>query len=137
MKSSGSGIVIIVCLMLLGYIWRGEIATWVTRWAMSDYVTPKVQCEVKNMSCADLVRMLNSFRSGRYYEASGKLLETSMEDTSMYRDHGAMVFQVKDGKKIIHNQGLAGREKGYMTVVFPNGYWIKYDDNGNFIEESK
>ncbi|MBO5910667.1 MAG: hypothetical protein J6Q05_00505, partial [Elusimicrobiaceae bacterium] len=111
---NSSGIVIIVCLILLGYIWRAEIVARVTAWAMADYVTPKLQCEVNNMPCADLVRMLNSFRSGRYYEASGKLLGTSMEDTSMYRDHGAMVFQLKDGRKIVHNQGLAGLEKGYM-----------------------
>ena len=89
------------------------------------------------MPCADLVRMLNSFRSGRYYEASGNLLGTSMEDTSMYRDHGAMVFKLKDGKTIIHNQGLAGLEKGHMTVVFPGGHWLKYDDKGNFLSESK
>ena len=132
----GSGIVIIICLVLLGYIWRGEIVARVTTWAMSDYITPKLQCEVNNMACPDLVRVLNSFRSGRYYESSGKLLGTSMEDTSMYRDHGAMVFQLKDGRKIIHNQGLAGLEKGYMTVVFPNGHWIKYDDKGNFVSES-
>jgi len=133
---NGSGIVIIICLILLGYIWRAEIVAKVTTWAMADYVTPKLQCEVNNMPCADLVRMLNSFRSGRYYEASGKLLGTSMEDTSMYRDHGAMVFKLRDGKQIIHNQGLAGLEKGYMTVILPNGHWIKYDDKGNFVSES-
>lgn len=133
---NGSLIVIIICLILLGYIWRGEIVSRVTTWALRDYVTPKIQCEVNNMSCPDLVRVLNSFRSGRYYESSGKLLGTSMEDTSMYRDHGAMVFLLKDGRKVIHNQGLAGLEKGYMTVTFPNGHWIKYDDKGNFISES-
>ena len=132
-----SGFVIIICLVLLGYVWRGEIVSRITMWAMQDVIKPKVACEVENMSCADLVRMLNSFRSGRYYEASGKLLGTSMEDTSMYRDHGAMVFKLKDGKKIIHNQGLAGLEKGHMTVVFPNGHWLKYDDKGNFLSESK
>lgn len=134
---NGSGIVIIVCLILLGYIWRGEIVARVTTWAMRDYVTPKIQCEINNMPCADLVRMLNSFRSGRYFEASGKFFGTSMEDTTMYRDHGAMVFKLKDGRQVIHNQGLAGLEKGYMTVTFPGGQWIKYDDKGNFISESK
>ena len=131
-----SGIVIIICLILLGYVWRGEIVSRITAWAMKDVIKPKMQCEINNMPCADLVRMLNSFRSGRYYEASGKLLGTSTEDTSMYRDHGAMVFQLKDGKKIVHNQGLAGLEKGYMTVIFPDGHWMKYDAKGNFLAES-
>ena len=131
-----SAVVIVICLVLLGYIWRAEIVAKVTAWAMKDMVKPKMQCEVNNMPCADLVRMLNSFRSGRYYEAAGKLLGTNTENASMYRDRGAMVFKLPDGKQVVHNQGLAGLEKGHMTVIFPNGHWMKYDAKGNFLGES-
>lgn len=118
-------------------MWRGEIVAKVTTWALTgSKPAPTGSCEVQNMSCTDLVRTLNSFRSGRYYEASGKLLGVSMEDASMYRDNGAMVFKLKDGKTIIHNQGLAGLEKGYMTVILSNGHWMKFNDKGNFVSES-
>ena len=128
----------LLVLVLIGvgiwYTWReGLINKWVTNFVTPPAKTDSIKCEVQQMHCTDLVRMLNSFRSGRYYESAGRLLDVRLEDANMYRDNGAVIFKLKDGTKLIHNQGLSGSEKGYLTVIFPDGYVMKYNAQGGLV----
>lgn len=128
----------LVVLALIGfgiwYVWnKGLVDKWVTNLKTPPVKTDNIKCEVQQMHCTDIVRMLNSFRSGRYYESAGRLFGVSMEEANMYRENGAVVFKLKDGTKLIHNQGLSGPEKGYLTVIFSDGYVMKYDAQGGLV----
>ncbi len=127
---------LVLLLGILGYTYRDKLAKVADSLKSGPVKRPTYICEIRNMSCSDLVRLLNSMSPGRYYESAGKLLGTSMEDMTMYRDNGAMVFVMPDQVKVIHNQGIKGPEKGYLTVLYPDNYWIKYDHKGRFVSES-
>ena len=130
----GRFIVFVVAVVGVWYVWHeGLIGKWNAQMKAKSAPVENVKCEVHKMSCQDLVRMLNSFRSGRYYEAAGRLLDVSLEDTSMYRDNGAVIFLLSDGTKLIHNQGVSGPEKGYLTVIFPDKYVMKFDARGGLV----
>lgn len=88
-------------------------------------------CEVRNMDCGDVARMLNSFSSTRYFEAAGNLLGTSFESLTMRRGDGEVTFLLPQDIKIVHR--LSGKEKGYITVTFDDGYQMKYDKRGNLV----
>ena len=130
-------VLVIVCSVILVYMWRGQIAKVVVEPFKEPPKVASVGCNVKGNSCEDLVRMLNNLRPGRYYEAAAQLVGVSNEDTSLYRDGGAIIFKLPDGRTLVHNQGVVNREKGYLIVEFTNGVWLKYDDKGNFVEEGK
>lgn len=128
-------IVILVCCVILGYMWREQISAKVGDMFLSKPKQPTLECVVKGMDCADLVRMLNALRPGRYYEGASQLLGVSSEDDTLRRDGGVMRFTLDDGTIVLHNQGNVNLEKGYMTVKFPEGDWAKYDDKGHFVSE--
>ncbi len=121
-------LIVFVCLLGLAYVLREQIA----RMVFSIPATQDMPCEVKGMSCRKLVLKLNSIRSGRYFEEAGKLLEVA-DSTDMYRDGVGVVFKLSDGTTLIHNQGMASREKGYLTVISPNKIGLKFDEKGNFV----
>ena len=138
MKNSASTVVVLICLVILGYVWREPIKIWVAKYKKPAPAVqeeePQLPCEINGMTCPDLVRMLNATRSGRYYEVAGKLLGVT-EESDIKREGPAMVFTLPDGRIVMHNQGVATREKGYLTVIFKDQRQIKFDDNGQFVSQ--
>ncbi len=132
-----SGVLVVVCSIILIYMWRDQITDQVKQMFQDKSKVASVTCTVNGNSCEDLVVMLNNLRPGRYYEAAAQLVGIKSDETNLYRDGGAMIFKLPDGRTLIHNQGVVNREKGYLIVEFPNGPWLKYDDKGNFVEEGK
>ena len=127
---------IVVCLAILGYMWREPIAAKFRSTFLSGPKTPSIECTVNGNSCGDLVVMLNALRPGRYYEGAAQLLGVNSEETTnIRRDGGAMVFTLPDGRILIHNQGVTNLEKGYLKIRFTDGHWLKYDEKGIFVEE--
>ena len=92
-------------------------------------------CEVKAIDCASLTKMLNALTPGRYFEEAGKLLGTSFENMTMVRENSGVTFLVPGGIKVVHIQ--SGREKGTVTVIFTDGYTMKYDKKGKLISVKK
>lgn len=121
-------LIVLVVLCALVYVFREKIAEMV----FTIPVKQEMPCEVNGMACQQLVRKLNAIRSGKYFDDAGKLLGVA-DSTDMYRDGTGVVFNLPDGTKLIHNQGLASREKGYLTVYFKNGIGLKFDDKGKFV----
>ena len=132
-----SGVLVVVCSIILIYMWHDEIIAKIKAPFQETPKVASVACNVQGNSCEDLVRMLNNLRPGRYYEAAAQLVGVTNDDNNLYRDGGAIIFKLPDGRTLIHNQGVVNREKGYLTVEFPGGPWLKYDDKGNFVEEGQ
>lgn len=121
-------VIVLVVICALAYVFREKIAEMV----FAIPVSQQMPCEVQGMSCQQLVRKLNGIRSGKYFEEAGKLLGVA-DTPDMYRDGVGVVFNLPDGTKLVHNQGMASREKGYLTVYFKNGIGLKFDDKGKFV----
>ena len=121
-------VIALVVICALVYVFREKIAEMV----YTIPVKQEMPCEVAAMSCQKLVRKLNAIRSGKYFEEAGKLLGVS-DSTDVYRDGVGVVFNLPDGTKLVHNQGMASREKGYLMVYFKNGIGLKFDDKGKFV----
>ncbi len=128
-------LIIVVCLVILGYMWRDQIRSKVNSTLLTAPKQASMACEVNGTSCDDLVRMLNALRSGRYYEGAAKLVGVTPEGDAVRRSGGAMVFSLPDGRTLIHNQGVVNLEQGYLTVKMQNGHWLKYNDKGIFVDE--
>ena len=127
-------VLLAITLVVAWYVWKSDNVG--NRPVQKAAVTTQSNsdadwCEVKRIDCKDLTRMLNSFGPGRYFDAAGKLLDTSLETMTILREDNQVVFLVAGGTKVIHNQ--SGREKGYVTVIFSDGYTMKYDKKGNLI----
>ena len=130
-------ILIVICLAILGYMWRDQISEKLHETILAAPKKASEECVVNGNSCEDLVRMLNTFRPGRYYEGASQLVGVKSNDVELRRDGGAMVFTLPDGRTLIHNQGVTNLEKGYLTVIFEDGYWQKYNERGIFVEEGE
>ena len=130
-------VLIIGCLAILGYMWRDQLSEKLNKTLLASPKKASMDCRVNGNSCEDLVRMLNTFRPGRYYEGASQLVGINSNEVSLRRDSGAMVFTLPDNRVLIHNQGVTNQEKGYLTVKFPDGRWLKYDDKGLFVAEGK
>ncbi len=126
---------IVVCLIILGYMWRAQISAKIQSTFLTAPAKPSMTCEVNGTSCDNLVRMLNALRSGQYYDEAARLMGVNPEGDSIRRSGGAMIFSLPDGRSVSHNQGVVNLEKGYLMVKMPNGHWLKYNDKGTFVGE--
>ena len=126
---------IVVCLVILGYMWREPISAKLHSTFLTGPAQPSRECVVNGTSCDNLVRLLNAIRSGQYYDEAARLLGVTAEGDSIRRSGGAMVFSLPDGRTLIHNQGVVNLEQGYLTVRMQDGHWLKYNDKGVFVEE--
>lgn len=126
-------VLLILTLALAWYVWKDDDfgSSFVEKSVMELPVTNNESCEVNRIECGNLTRMLNAFRSGQYFEGAGKLLNTSLESTTILRGNNEVTFLVPDGTKVIHTQ--TGREKGNVSVIFSNGYTMRYNKKGNLI----
>ncbi len=129
----GKFFLVIILLAVCLYMWKDNIKEY---FALKPAVVKTEQseddwCEVKSMDCGDVVRMLNSFSSTRYFEAAGNLLGTSFESLTMRRGDGDVTFLLPRDIQIVHK--LSGKGKGTMTVTFDDGYQMKYDKKGNLV----
>lgn len=127
-------ILLIITLAAAGYLWHnGYFARY---FPDKKAVSRQLQedddwCEVKRIECGKLTRTLNSFRPGRYFDEVEKLLGVSLTAMTARREDKNVVLLMPNGSKVIHTQ--SGKEKGFVTVVFRDGYTMKYDKKGKLI----
>ncbi len=130
-------ILLALTLALAWYVWKDDDFgnSFTEQAVIAQPSTKNEWCEVKNIDCRDLTRMLNSFRPGRYFEATGKLFGTSVDNMTALRGNNEVTFLVSDHVKVVHTQ--SGKEKGYVTVIFADGRTMKYDKKGKLVSVSK
>ncbi len=130
-------ILLALTLALAWYVWQDEDfgSSFMDKAVISQPSTKNDWCEVKNMDCRDLTRALNSFRPTRYFEAAGKLLDTSVDNMTIIRGNNEVTFLVTDQVKVVHQQ--AGSEKGAVTVIFADGRKLKYNKKGKLLSVTK
>ena len=126
-------ILLAITLVVAWYIWKDDTIgrAFTEKSVASQSKTDDNWCEVKRMDCGVLTRKLNAIRPGRYFEEAGALLDTSFENMTMLRENNGITFLVTGRMKVMHKQ--SGPEKGYVTVIFPDGYKMKYNPKGKLI----
>lgn len=128
-------ILLLITLAAAWYLWHnGYFAEYFPNKKAVSYQSQEEDddwCEVKRIECGELTRKLNSFRPGRYFEEVEKLLGVSIESMTARREDKNVILLMPNGSKVIHAQ--SGKEKGFVTVIFRDGYTMKYNKNGKLI----